>query len=144
MLIIIHTHKFLNVSPYGVGIGSELILVQICWLKRHMFLFHFLKCLFFKRTHFLPSWGEFFHSETVLLFKHFCSVKNNNNKDLNHYNFIISQLWLTLLIREVQWFYWTQELLVPVETFSVRMPMMGCELTTPWLQTKCSSHWAIQ
>ena len=28
-----------------------------------------------------------------------------------------------LLIREVQWFYWTQELLVPVEKFSVRMPL---------------------
>ena len=27
-----------------------------------------------------------------------------------------------LLIREVQWFYWTQELLVPVEKFAVRMP----------------------
>ena len=26
-----------------------------------------------------------------------------------------------LLIREVQWFYWTQELLVPVEKFTVRM-----------------------
>ena len=49
-----------------------------------------------------------------------------------------------LLIREVQWFYWTQELLVPVEKFSVRMPMMGLELASPRLQTECSSHWAIQ
>ena len=33
-----------------------------------------------------------------------------------------------LLIREVQWFYWTQELLVPVEKFTVRMPMVSLEL----------------
>ena len=26
--------------------------------------------------------------------------------------------------REVQWFYWIQELLVPVEKFTVRMPMV--------------------
>ena len=32
-----------------------------------------------------------------------------------------------LLIREVQWFYWTQEL-VPAEIFSVRMPMVRLEL----------------
>ena len=49
-----------------------------------------------------------------------------------------------LLIREVQWFYWTQELLVPVEKFIVRMPMVRLELATPGLQTQCSSHWAIQ
>ena len=49
-----------------------------------------------------------------------------------------------LLIREVQWFYWTQELLVPVGKFTVRMPMVRLELATPGLQTQCSSHWAIQ
>ena len=49
-----------------------------------------------------------------------------------------------LLIREVQWLYWTQELLVPVEKFTVRMLMVRLELATPGLQTKCSSHWAIQ
>ena len=49
-----------------------------------------------------------------------------------------------LLIQEVQWFYWTQELLVPVEKFTVRMPMVRLELATPGLQTQCSSHWAIQ
>ena len=49
-----------------------------------------------------------------------------------------------LLIREVQWFYWTQELLVPVEKFTMRMPMMGLELATPRLQTEYSSHWAVQ
>ena len=49
-----------------------------------------------------------------------------------------------LLIREVQWFYWTQELMVPVEKFSVRMPMMGLKLATPRLEAECSSHWAIQ
>ena len=49
-----------------------------------------------------------------------------------------------LFIREVQWFYWTQELLVPVEKFTVRMPMVRLELATPGLQTQCSSHWAIQ
>ena len=47
-----------------------------------------------------------------------------------------------LLIREVQWFYWTQELLVPAEKFTVRMPMVSLELATPGLQTQCSSHWA--
>ena len=35
-----------------------------------------------------------------------------------------------LLIRDVQWFYWTQELLVPVEKFTVRMRMIKIELTT--------------
>ena len=35
-----------------------------------------------------------------------------------------------LLIREVQWFYWTQELLVPVGKFTVRMSMMVLELAT--------------
>ena len=49
-----------------------------------------------------------------------------------------------LLIREVQWFYWTKELLVPVEKFTVRMPMVRLELATPGLQTQCFSHWAIQ
>ena len=49
-----------------------------------------------------------------------------------------------LLIREVQWFHWTQKLLVPVEKFRVRMPKVRLELATPGLQTQCSSHWAIQ
>ena len=38
-----------------------------------------------------------------------------------------------LLIREVQWFYWTQELLVPAEKFSIRMPKVRLELATPRL-----------
>ena len=38
-----------------------------------------------------------------------------------------------LLIREVQWFYWTQELLVPVEKFTVRLQMVRLELATPQL-----------
>ena len=38
-----------------------------------------------------------------------------------------------LLIREVQWFHWTQELLVQVEKFTVRMPMVRLELATPGL-----------
>ena len=33
-----------------------------------------------------------------------------------------------LLIWEVQWFYWTPELLVPVEKFIMRMPMVRLEL----------------
>ena len=50
-----------------------------------------------------------------------------------------------LLVQEVQWFYWTQELLVlPVEKFTLRMPLVILELATPGLQTQCSSHWAIQ
>ena len=49
-----------------------------------------------------------------------------------------------LLIREVQWFYWTKKLLVPVEKFTVRMPKGRIELATPGLQTQSSSHWAIQ
>ena len=60
-------------------------------------------------------------------------------------NFIIIYLSLIncgwLLFQEVQWFYWTQELLVPAEKFSVRMPMVRLELTTPRLETECSSHW---
>ena len=36
--------------------------------------------------------------------------------------------------------YWTQELLVPVEKFTVRMPMVRLELATPGLQTQHSSH----
>ena len=49
-----------------------------------------------------------------------------------------------LLIREVQWFYWTQKLLVPVQKFAVRMPKVRIELATPKLQTQFSNHWAIQ
>ena len=49
-----------------------------------------------------------------------------------------------LLIRQVQWFYWIQVLLVPGEKFTVRMPMVRLELATPGLQTQCSSHWTIQ
>ena len=49
-----------------------------------------------------------------------------------------------LLIREVHWFYWTQELLAREENFSGRMPMVKLELATPGLQTQCSRHWAIQ
>ena len=49
-----------------------------------------------------------------------------------------------LPIREVQWFYWTQELLASVEKFTLRMPMLRLQLATPRLQTQCSSHWAIQ
>ena len=52
--------------------------------------------------------------------------------------------WDWLLIREVQWFYWTQKLLVPVEKFTVTMPMVRLELATPGLQTQCSSHWATR
>ena len=62
---------------------------------------------------------------------------------LHHY--ILSFLnWDWLLIREVHWFYWTQKLLVPVEKFTVRMPMVRLELATPGLQTQCSSHWATR
>ena len=49
-----------------------------------------------------------------------------------------------LLIREVQWFYWTQKLLVPIEKFNVRMLKVTIVLATSGLQTQCSSHWAIQ
>ena len=49
-----------------------------------------------------------------------------------------------LLIWEVQWFYWTQELLVPVQKFTVGMPIVRLELSTPGLQIQFSSHWAIQ
>ena len=48
------------------------------------------------------------------------------------------------LIHEVQWFCWTQELLVPVEKFTVTMKKLRLELATPGLQTQCSSHWGIQ
>ena len=63
------------------------------------------------------------------------------------YGIILSLSFLNcdwLLIREVQWFYWTQELLVPEEKFRVRMPMVRPELATLGLQTQYSSHWAIQ
>ena len=49
-----------------------------------------------------------------------------------------------LCIWEVQRFYWTQKLLLPVEKFTGRMPKVRLELATPGLQTQCSSHWAIQ
>ena len=49
-----------------------------------------------------------------------------------------------LLIGEVQWLYWTQKLLVPVEKFTVRIPKVRFGLATPWLETQWSSHWAIQ
>ena len=49
-----------------------------------------------------------------------------------------------LLIWEAQWLYWTQELLLPVEKFTERMPIGRLELATPGLQSQCSSHWAIQ
>ena len=62
---------------------------------------------------------------------------------LHHYIFIISHCdWL--LIREVQWFYWTLKLLVPVEKFTVRMTKVRFWLPIPGLQTQCSRHWAIQ
>ena len=49
-----------------------------------------------------------------------------------YYIFLLSLLncgWL--LIWEVQWFYWKQELPVPAEKVSVRMPMVRLELATP-------------
>ena len=49
-----------------------------------------------------------------------------------------------LLIREVQWFCWIWNLMVPVEKFTVRLSKVWLELGTPGLQTQCSSHWAIQ
>ena len=49
-----------------------------------------------------------------------------------------------LLVWEVYWLYWKQELLVPVEKFTVRMPMVRFELATPGLQTQWCSHWAIE
>ena len=49
-----------------------------------------------------------------------------------------------LLVREVQWFHWTQKLLVPAEIFTVRIPKMRLKLAKPGLQTRCSSHWAMQ
>ena len=50
----------------------------------------------------------------------------------------------SLLIQEIQWFYWKQKLLVLVEKFTVKMRNVRLELETPGLQTQCSSHWAIQ
>ena len=49
-----------------------------------------------------------------------------------------------VLFLEVQWFYWTQELLVPVEKFEMGTPMVRLKLPTPGVQTQWSSHWAIQ
>ena len=49
-----------------------------------------------------------------------------------------------LLIQEVEWFYWTQKLLVPIKKFTVRMPILRLELATPGLQIQCSSHWATR
>ena len=49
-----------------------------------------------------------------------------------------------LLIGEVQLFYWTQKLLVPVEKFIERVPKVRLELASNELQTQCSSDWAIQ
>ena len=37
----------------------------------------------------------------------------------------------SLLIQQVQWFYWTQKLLVEVEEFTVKMPNIRLELVTP-------------
>ena len=62
---------------------------------------------------------------------------------LHHYIFMISQLWLTSHPRSTVVLL-EQELLVPAEKFTVRMPMVRAELATPGLQTQCSSHWAIQ
>ena len=69
-------------------------------------------------------------------------VQMELNKCLIIYLSFLNCDWL--LIREVQWFYWTQKLLVPVEKFTVRMPKVRLELATPGLQTQCSSDWAIQ
>ena len=49
-----------------------------------------------------------------------------------------------LLIRVVQWFYWTQKLLAQIEKFKVWLLKVTNELTTLGLQTQCSSYWAIQ
>ena len=40
-----------------------------------------------------------------------------------------------LLIREVQWFYWTEKLLVPIKKLTVRMPEVRFWLATTGLQT---------
>ena len=48
------------------------------------------------------------------------------------------------LIREVQWFYSTQKLMVPIKKFKVRMLKVTIELDTPGSQTQCCRHWAIQ
>ena len=57
------------------------------------------------------------------------SLKNGEHtyNENNHYVFIISQLWLTSHPRSTV-DYWTQELLVPAEKSTVRMPMMRLEL----------------
>ena len=47
-----------------------------------------------------------------------------------------------LFIRELQWSYWKQKLLVPVEKLTVRIPKLMLVLATPGLQTTCCSHWA--
>ena len=43
-----------------------------------------------------------------------------------------------LLIREVQWFYWKQKFLVPVEKFTVGLPKVRLDFATPGLQTQFS------
>ena len=49
-----------------------------------------------------------------------------------------------LLIGEVQLFYWTQKLLLPVEKFIEKVPKVRLELASPELQAQCSIDWAIQ
>ena len=41
-------------------------------------------------------------------------------------------------------YYWTRQLLVPAEKFTLRMPMMGPKLSTTLLLTECFSHRAEQ
>ena len=53
---------------------------------------------------------------------------------MHHYIFIISQLWLTSHPRSTVVLLDTQELLVPAEQFTVRMPIVRFELAAPRLK----------
>ena len=65
------------------------------------------------------------------LLHHCCEqVKSSVTDVFTNY---ISSLYSCHFSTEIQWFYCTQELLVPAENFTVRMPMMGLE----------SHHWYI-
>ena len=66
------------------------------------------------------------------------SSEANAGKEFSLSSWCIASLYIyyfsTVIVfsyREVQCFYWTQELLAPVQKFTVRMPMVRLELATP-------------
>ena len=112
---------------------------------RHVFHSNYFKMQHKVRTLLKPLYKRYylfsFHQLMPYEFRQTldtCYLSSNNTLAVFHLfsiYFIDKKIYQYIFSNsQVQWLYCAQELLVPAEKFTTRMPMIGLELTNPQLQ----------